>query len=325
VGANPHPMPEQLKGSLDVGIASFRRNTAARSAAQTTPVGRRYTGLFFALPAIIFTTIFFILPLLMTAFMSLHQWPLLGQSRFIGLENYVNMTRDSQFWNSLWFTTRYTLLVTPAIFILAFVLALLVNLPLRLIGTFRTIYFLPAVIGLGTSSLLWVWLLNDRVGPINGLLNQLGLMERPVIWLADTNAVMPAIIVSIVWKTAGFTMILLLAGMQAIPTELYEVAKVDGANYWQRMRFIMLPLMRRTFALALVLSVIGSYLAFDQFYIMTAGGPQNQTISVVYWIYKNSFTNFNLGYGAALSIILLLILVILSAVQLYILRDDTTY
>lgn len=308
-----------------MGITSFRKNLATRSTVQTRQVGSRYAGLFFVLPAIIFTTIFFILPLAMTAFMSLHQWPLLGAHRFIGLDNYINMTRDSQFWNSLWFTTRYTLLVTPAIFILAFILALLVNIPLRFVGIFRTVYFLPAVIGLGTSSLLWVWLLNDRVGPINAILTQLGLMNRPVIWLADVNAVLPAVIVSIVWKTAGFTMILLLAGMQAIPSELYEVAKVDGANYFQRMRYIMLPLMRRTFALALVLSVIGSYLAFDQFYIMTAGGPQNQTISVVYWIYKNSFTNFNLGYGASLSIILLIILVILSAVQLYILRDDTSY
>lgn len=308
-----------------MGITSFRKNLATRSTVQTRQVGSRYAGLFFVLPAIIFTTIFFILPLAMTAFMSLHQWPLLGAHRFIGLDNYINMTRDSQFWNSLWFTTRYTLLVTPAIFILAFILALLVNIPLRFVGIFRTVYFLPAVIGLGTSSLLWVWLLNDRVGPINAILTQLGLMDRPVIWLADVNAVLPAVIVSIVWKTAGFTMILLLAGMQAIPSELYEVAKVDGANYFQRMRYIMLPLMRRTFALALVLSVIGSYLAFDQFYIMTAGGPQNQTISVVYWIYKNSFTNFNLGYGASLSIILLIILVILSAVQLYILRDDTSY
>jgi multiple sugar transport system permease protein len=128
-----------------------------------------------------------------------------------------------------------------------------------------------------------------------------------------------------VWKTVGFTMILLLTGMQAIPAELYESARVDGANYWEQLRYIMLPLMRRTFALALVLSVIGSYLAFDQFFIMTAGGPQNQTISVVYWIYKKSFTDFNLGYGASMSIVLLVILVVLSVIQMWLLRDDTTY
>lgn len=308
-----------------MGVAAFR-SASSRKSDVGSSVGRRYIGLFFVLPAVIFTGIFFILPLIMTIFMSLHEWPLLGDSRFIGFQNYVDLfTRDTQFWNSLWFTTRYTLLVTPAIFILAFILALLVNLPLKAVGVFRTIYFLPAVIGLGTSSLLWVWLLNDRVGVINAILRGLGLIERPIIWLADTNYVMGAIIISIVWKTVGFTMVLLLTGMQAIPAELYEAAKVDGANYWDRLRFIMLPLLRRTFALALILSVIGSYLAFDQFYIMTAGGPQNQTITVVYWIYKNSFTNFKLGYGASMSIVLLGILVVLSIVQLRLLRDDTSY
>jgi multiple sugar transport system permease protein len=120
-------------------------------------------------------------------------------------------------------------------------------------------------------------------------------------------------------------MILLLTGMQAIPDEIYQAAMVDGAGYWGRIRYVMLPLLRRTFALALVLSVIGSYLGFDQFYIMTRGGPQNQTISVVYWIYANSFTYFKLGYGAALSIVLLGILAILSVVQLRLLRDETQY
>ncbi|MBN8633999.1 MAG: sugar ABC transporter permease [Anaerolineae bacterium] len=261
----------------------------------------------------------------MTVYMSLHDWPLLGQSEFIGLDNYVTLAGDRQFWNSLWFTTRYTLLVTPVIFILAFVLAQLVNLPLHGVGIFRTIYFLPVVIGLGTSSLLWVWLLHDRVGIIDAILLGLGLIDRPIVWLADPNYAMLAIIMSVVWKTVGFTMILLLTGMQAIPLELYEAARVDGASYFGRLRFITMPLLRRTFALALILSVIGSYLGFDQFFIMTAGGPQNTTISVVYWIYKNSFTNFKLGYGASMSIVLLVVLVILSVIQLRLLRDETSY
>jgi multiple sugar transport system permease protein len=286
---------------------------------------RQHAGLLFVLPAVSFTVVFFVIPLVMTGWMSLHDWPLMGAQSFIGLENYVRLASDGQFWSGLAFTTRYTLLVTPAIFILAFILALLVNLPLRFIGFFRTAYFLPVVIGLGTSSLLWVWLLNDRVGPFNGILLNLGWLKRPVVWLGDPDLAMTSIIVSIVWKTVGFTMVLLLTGMQAIPEELYQAAMVDGAGFWARLRFVTLPLLRRTFALALVLSVIGSYLAFDQFYIMTRGGPQNSTISVVYWIFNNSFTYFRLGYGAALSIVLLIILVILSVVQLRLLRDDTQY
>ena len=303
-------------------------NARAKSRSADTPggaIGQRRIGLFFVLPAVAFTLVFFVIPLIMTVFMSLHDWPLLGDHSFVGLDNYITLATDTQFWNSLWFTTRYTLIVTPLIFILAFGLALLVNLPLRGVGIFRTIYFLPVVIGLGTSSLMWVWLLHDRVGAIDAILLGLGLINRPIIWLADPNYAMLAIVMSVVWKTVGFTMILLLTGMQAIPGELYEAAKVDGASYWGRMRYIMLPLMRRTFALALVLSVIGSYLGFDQFFIMTAGGPQNSTISVVYWIYKTSFTNFHLGYGASMSIVLLVVLVILSVIQLRLLRDDASY
>ncbi|MBK8046863.1 MAG: sugar ABC transporter permease [Anaerolineales bacterium] len=286
---------------------------------------RRLTGFLFVLPAVLFTLTMFIFPLLMTVWMSMHDWPLIGERSFLGIENYADLVQDGQFWSSLWFTTQYTLLVTPAIFILAFILALLVNTAIRGVGIFRTIFFIPVVIGLGTSSLLWVWLLNDRVGIINGILRDLGLIEKPIIWFVDKNLAMFAIIVSIVWKTVGFTMILLLAGMQAIPDELYQAAEVDGASYWQRLSHIMLPLLRSTIALALVLSVIGSYLAFDQFYIMTRGGPQNQTITAVYWIFNNSFTYYKMGYGAALSLVLLGILAILSIMQLRILRSDTTY
>jgi multiple sugar transport system permease protein len=290
-------------------------------------LGRRraISGFLFVLPAVLFTLTMFIFPLLMTVWMSFHDWPLLGSPSFIGVQNYLDLAVDGQFWTSLWFTTQYTLVVTPAIFVLAFLLALLVNTTLRGIGIFRTIYFIPVVIGLGTASLLWVWMLNDRVGIINGILLDLGWIDKPIIWFVDTYLSMTAIVVSIVWKTVGFTMVLLLAGMQAIPEELYQAAMVDGAGYWQRLTRITMPLLRSTFALALVLSVIGSFLAFDQFYIMTRGGPQNSTITVVYWIFANSFTYFKLGYGASLSIVLLAILTLLSMLQLRLLRDDPTY
>lgn len=299
--------------------------TKIKPGSQVLSQRRQQAGLFFVLPAVLFTLVFFIIPLIMTFWMSLNNWPLLGKYFFIGLDNYIKLASDNQFWSSLWFTTKYTALVTPFIFIFAFILALLVDLPLRGVSVFRTAYFLPVVIGLGTSSLLWVWLLNDRVGIVNGLLMDLGWIKNPVIWLGNKDLAMFSIIFSVVWKTVGFTMILLLAGMQAIPEELYQAATVDGASFWARLRYITLPLLRRTFALALVLSMIGSYLAFDQFFIMTRGGPSNQTITVVYWIFTNSFTYFKMGYGAALSIVLLAILVLLSIIQLYLLRNDTGY
>jgi multiple sugar transport system permease protein len=302
--------------SLEPKSSSARKRMAFR---------RRYSGVLYVLPSVLFVLIFFIIPLCMTLLMSLYDWPLMGTPSYSGFDNYVALTKDNQFWDSLWFTTRYTLIVTPPIFILAFILAHLVKLPLRWIGLFRTIYFLPVVIGLGASSLIWVWLLNDRVGIFNRILIDLGLIDKAVLWLGDKNLALAVIIISVVWKTVGFTMILLLAGLQSIPNAYYEASEVDGATAWSKMLYITLPLLRRTIALALVLSVIGSYLAFDQFYIITRGGPRNSTITVVYWIFNNSFTYFKMGYGAALSVILMGILVVLSVIQLYLLRDDTEY
>ncbi len=281
---------------------------------------RHWAGLLFVLPSLVFVVIFFLVPLGMTVWMSLYNWPLLGKHSFTGLENYQNLLSDDTFWSSLWFTTRYTLLVTPMIFLLAYLLALLVNRGARWVGLFRTIYFLPVVIGLGTSSLLWVWMFNDQVGILQSILYRLNLVSEPV--MGSPNAAFAAVLISVVWKTVGFTMILLLVGMQSIPDELYEAAKIDGASPWQSQRFITIPLLRRTFALALILSVIGSYLAFDQFYIMTAGGPNNSTITVVYWIYRASFTYFKLGYGSALSLLLMLILTAISIFQLLVLREE---
>ena len=282
---------------------------------------RKLTGFLFVLPTVAFVTIFFIIPLLMAAYMSLHDWPLFGERAYIGLENYAELGKDRQYLKSLDFTFRYTLLVTPPIFLLGFILASLVRHNIRFIGIFRTIFFLPVVIGLGVSSLLWVWMLDDRIGIFNKLLLDFHLVPKPQLFLGRPNTAMNVIILSVVWKTVGFTMILLLAGLQAIPDELYESAEVDGAGYFRKLFYITLPLMRRTIALALILSVIGSVLSFDQFYIMTRGGPRNSTISIVFWIFNNSFTYFKMGYGAAMSIVLLGILVALTGAQFYVLRE----
>jgi multiple sugar transport system permease protein len=283
-----------------------------------------WAGVLFVLPAAAFIGTFFVMPLAMTLWMSLHDWPLFGAHRFQGLHNYVTLAQDQSFWDSLLFTTRYTLLVTPALFIAAFVLALLVQRPGRMSALFRTAYFLPVVIGMSAASLLWVWLYNDQVGIFSELLMRLGVVDEPVQWLGSGDAALMSIVWMVTWKMTGFTMVLLLVGMQAIPPELYEAARIDGASRWAQLRYITLPLMRPTFALALTVSVIGSYLAFDQFYIMTHGGPNNSTLSVVYWIYRAAFTYNQVGYASAMSVVLLLILLVMSVVQLYLLRSPET-
>lgn len=303
-------------------LASTQPRFAGRS---LRPRGAQTLGLVFVLPCVAFVVVFFIIPLALTAWMSLHNWPLLGARRFIGLDNYRTLAGDGMFWQSLIFTTEYTLLVTPIIFVVGFGLALLVRGRLPGMGLFRTAFFLPAVVGFGAASLLWVWMLNDQVGVFDSVLHGLGLIHDPIEWLADPTSSLLAVVVMVVWKTSGLTMLLLLVGLQAIPDDLYAAASIDGAGRLACLRYITLPLLRRTFALTLTLSVIGSYLAFDQFYIITQGGPQNGTITIVYWIFENAFTYFKLGYGAALSLALLVILLVLSIVQLYFLRDTTEY
>jgi multiple sugar transport system permease protein len=296
------------------------------SGIQTTMSRRRprrnsgWRGLLYIAPAMVLVTLFFVLPVLFTVWMSLHKWPLLGAPKWFGLGNYIRMLQDQRFFFALGFTAYYTIIVTIAIFAVAFPLAIFVEKQRPLVSAYRTIIFLPVVVGLASASLLWVWLANVDSGLFGPLFEMLGLTTGRLNLLAKFDTAFLTIVAMVVWKIAGFTMIILLTGLQAIPQELTEAARIDGARRWQRFRYLTLPLMRRTMALALILSVTGSILAFDQFYIMTSGGPQNKMISVVYYIFNQSFVSFNLGYGAALSIVLLAILVAISVVQLWLLK-----
>ena len=291
----------------------------ARARRRRSRMGQ-WQGLLYIAPAMALVIVFFVIPVLFTFWMSFHDWPLLGQPEWIGLGNYLRLLTDTKFFGALRFTAYYTVITTIAIFVVAFPLALFVEKQRRGVGFYRTIFFMPVVVGLATASLLWVWLANVDSGLFGPALRALGHTGNKVNLLASFDSAFWTIIVMVVWKVVGFTMIILLTGLQSIPADLTEAARIDGAGRWQRFRHLTLPLMRRTIALALILSVTGSVLAFDQFYIMTSGGPQNRMISVVYYIFNQSFVSFHLGYGSALSIVLLAILIVLSVVQLRLLR-----
>lgn len=289
-------------------------------AAEAERPPRQWLGLLFIAPSFILIGVLFLLPLVMTVWMSLHNWPLLGKVSFIGLDNYVELFGDQQLWRSIGFTLLYTVLVTTALFVVSFPLALLVDKPLRAAGFFRTIYFMPVVIGFGAASTLWIWLLNPDSGVFAKLLTSLNLVDSAPRPLEQFWPAMGVIILMVVWKSAGFSMVILLTGLQSVPNELIEAAKIDGASAWSRFRRITLPLMRNSILLVLVLSVTSSMLAFDQFFVITQGGPQNSTISAVFSIFLASFTSYRLGYGSAQSLVLLVVLVAISSIQLMFLR-----
>lgn len=280
----------------------------------------KYLGWLYTAPALLFVLVFMGYPFGRLVYMSLTNASLLGGETFIGFANYTKAWNDKQFWVSLLFTLKYTLYITPILMGLGFLLALLTaeNTPIKKLT--RAIIFLPVVIGLAASSLLWFWLFDQQVGLINKLLVDIGILSAPITWFTNTDLALWAIIWSIVWKVVGFGMILFVAGIQSIDDEIIEAATIDGASYWQRVLRIVLPLCLRTLLLATLISVIGSMLAFDQFKVITAGNPRGQTFTSVYWIYQNSFTFFKLGYGAALSIILTLIILCFASIQIMLVR-----
>jgi multiple sugar transport system permease protein len=278
-------------------------------------------GLSYLAPALAFVLAFTAWPFAQMVWMSLHNWSLIAERKFIGGGNFVKAWHDPQFWVSLGFTFKYTAYITPILMGLGFLIALLVADDTRLARLTRALVFAPVVIGLGASSLLWYWLFSYDYGLINRALVDVGVTSKPVLWFgADAGISLWAVITSIVWKVLGFGMLLFVAAIQAIPSEVTDAAKVDGATYWRRTRHVTLPLTLRTVLLVTLVSAIGSLLAFDQFYIMTAGQPRNMTATSVFLIYLNSFPYLKLGYGAALSLILALIILTFTLVQIAVTR-----
>ena len=313
-------MADEAAATLHCPPAALRPVTRSKELASRS---RQNTGLIYVLPALFFVTAFVLWPLVQLGYTSLTDTSLLGGGKFVGFENYVKAFNDKTFWRALWFTARYTIVLTPILMVLGFALALLTSPNTPLTQFTRTVIFLPVVIGIGSASLLWFWLFDQQVGLFNQLLIDLHIISEPIVWFTKVDLALWAVTISITWKVVGFGMILFVAGIQSINSEIVEAAMIDGASYWQRVRSIILPLNTRIILLATLISAIGSMLAFDQFYIMTAGGPRGQTFTSVYWIYQNSFISFKLGYGAALSIILTAIILFFSAIQVFLSNRNT--
>jgi multiple sugar transport system permease protein len=306
--------------------AITKAQTRLRGRRGHSPWARRRAllGLAYVSPALIIVTLFFLIPLVLAFWISLTEWNVAGFKKFVGLDNYIDLLTDKKWIAALQFTTFYTVVVTILTFAMGFGLALLVRTRQRRFVALRTAFYLPVVIGIATASFIFLYLFNDQIGAVNALLKGLGLIDQDVAWLADPGTAFLTLLALTVWKNAGFAMITLLIAMQAVPEELYEAARVDGASARQSLRRITVPLILPTIALVVLLLVVGSYLAFDQFYIITRGGPNNSTITATYWIYNQAFVAFKFGYSTAMSVVLMLFLVVLGAIQLRILRRDVT-
>ena len=278
---------------------------------------RNLLGLIYMTPALLFVAVFVLYPFGQLIYTSFTDTSLLGGGKWVGLANYTKIfLGDPTFWKALWFTVKYTLIITPILMILGYLLALLTAQNDRILQFARGVIFMPVVIGLGTSSLLWFWLFDQQVGLFDKALLDLHLASKMIVWFTNVDWALAGGIISVTWKVVGFGMILFVAAIQSISREVSEASMIDGASYWQRVRLIYLPLTARTVLLVTLISAIGSMLAFEQLYIMTGGGPRGLTFTSVYWIYQNAFIKFQLGYGAALSVVLTAIIMVAAAIQI---------
>jgi multiple sugar transport system permease protein len=277
---------------------------------------RQLIGIAYATPTAIYVAVFFVVPLLLVVRMSAGDWTLLGGDRGLNFPtNYTAIAKNTLFWPAVAFTLEYTVIVTVLLIGLGLGLALIVQEGGRWSGFLRTSFLLPGAIGLATASLLFWGFYSPSIGPLSPPLESLGLIDDPIQFLGtSTNALLSTTFL-IVWKFAGFYMLILLVGLQAIPQEVFEAAAIDGASRTQTLRGITLPLLRPSLALSLILCITGSLLAFDQFYILTKGGPDNTTVTVVQLIYREAFQRQNLGTAAAISMIVLAVLLVINAIQ----------
>lgn len=271
------------------------------------------TGWLFISPMLLGFTLLLLFPMGKALYMSLNDWPLLGEHRFVGLDNYKDIAVDPLFWKVFGNTAYFTLGLVPFNIVLALMLALLLSRSLKGIGIFRTAIFVPVMTSLIVWSIVWKYMFATDSGLINQLLMLFNI--KGAAWLYDERLAMPAVIVTSVLKNVGLNMVLFIAAIQQVSRSLYEAAELDGAGKTKIFFNVTLPMITPTVFLTVVMTVIGSLKVFGQIYVMTQGGPSNSTKVLVYYIWEKAFKLFQMGYASALAFVLFFVVLILTLLQ----------
>jgi len=279
----------------------------------------------FLLPALSFYFVFELFPIFYSLYISFFEWHIIGDVRFVGLENYLKMFSDPVFIIALRNTFIYTIVTVPIQIILGLAIALLLNQGIKGKVIFRALYYIPVITSWTVVSLIWKWIYDPVYGFLNYVLLSLGVIKEPIRWLQDPSIALYAVMLVTIWKGIGWNMVIFLAGLQTIPQSLYDAALIDGANRWRRFRYITLPLLRPVIATVTVLLTIGALNAFVQIYILTAGGPLHSTEVINTYLYKNAFSYLNFGYASSMALFLLTITLTISIIQRRILSKRIEY
>jgi multiple sugar transport system permease protein len=275
----------------------------------------------FVLPSLVGMLLFVIGPILASGVLTFFEWDLLTDPKFAGLANFRRLFHDQEIWAALRHTLTFIAGYVPSVMVLALLLALVLDAKLKGIALFRTAFFLPVVSSWVAVALIWKWLFNPRYGLINYGLEQIGIAGPN--WLFDPQWAMPAIVITSVWKDLGFVAVLFLAGLQAIPKELYEASALDGAGRAEQLRSITIPLLKPTIFFVSIISIINSFQVFPQVWVMTEGGPAGSTTVIVERVVKHAFSYGEMGYAATISWVLFALVFTVTAFQLWLQRRET--
>ncbi len=278
----------------------------------------------FTIPAVVLLIAFLVVPVIYTVYYSVFQYQVMRPKdiTFIGLKNYARLFGDADFYQALKNTIYFTVIVVPTQCVLALALALLVSKRFRGVSVFRTMYFSPQLTSMVVISVLWTVLYNSN--PNTGLINSMlaGIGMKPINFLSNPKTAMNAIIFMSAWQGAGYQMMIFLAGLQGIPGEQYEAGSIDGANRVQQFLYITLPNLRGTIKYVIMITMIQAMKLFTQPYVMTQGGPQNATKTVVYYIYTQGFQKGNFGYACSVAAVFFVIVVAMSLIMQKLTADD---
>ncbi len=268
-------------------------------------------GLLFASPWLIGFVMFVLYPVLSSLYFSFTLYPIGKPPQWIGLENYQKLLQDELFWTSLYNTFYYVVLYMPLGTLWALAAAFLLNIKVRGILGFRTLFFMPTIVPLVASAVVWTWIFNPQYGLINGILSAVGV--RGPSWLNNPAWSKPALILMSIWAV-GYAIVIYLAALQDVPTELYEAAEIDGATAWRKVFNIALPLISPAILFNVIIGAIGAFQYFTQAFVMTQGGPINSTLFYSLYLYDNAFSYFKMGYASAMAWILLLLVLVVTLV-----------
>lgn len=276
----------------------------------------RLTPYLFLLPALLFMATFTLYPLASVGYLSFTEYNILRPAEPVGLANYQRLIGDGVFWLSLRNSFTY-LLVTPVIIVSAIALAIIVNRPLLGIGVFRALYYIPVITGAVAVGIAWQFLFDGSGGPINGMLLSAGVIEKPIIFLTEPGWTLPIAMMMTTWMGVGYYMVVFLAGLQSIPEDLYDAARIDGCNEFQKHWHVSVPGLRPSIVFVAVISSLSALKVFDEIYVLTngTGGILNSGSTMVFYLWKQAFRLQNVGYASAIAMVLLVITLTFSIIN----------